>query len=310
MNNLTPITQTKLIGLNKYLTELMKFDYNENLPTKIMFSGQKGLGKSTLALHFVNYVLSKDENFKYDLDNCEINIKNDSYITILNQSNPNFTLIDLDDEKKFIDINQIRLLINDLNKSSFNEKPRFVLIDNIEYLNKNSVNALLKILEEPNQNIHFILINNNKTVLSTLTSRCINFKIWMSNNECIETANKLLNFKIKDYVNNDFINYYSTPGNIYNLINFAKNNDYNLNDLNLIKFLKLLIKNNHFKKDNKLSYIFFDLIEFYFRKLDSSISVRPYNKYTYFLNRISNTKKYNLDDDSLFNEFEEEFLNV
>ena len=310
MNNLTPINQTKLIGLNKYLIELMKFDSNENLPTKIMFSGQKGLGKSTLALHFVNYVLSKNENFRYDLDNCEINIKNESYKTILNLSNPNFTLIDLDDEKKSIDINQIRLLINNLNKSSFNEKPRFVLIDNIEYLNKNSVNALLKVLEEPNPNIHFILINNNKTVLSTLSSRCINFKIWMSNNDCIETANKLLDLKINDYVNNDFINYYSTPGYIYNLINFAKNNNYDLNDLNLKQFLKILIKNNHFKKDNKFNYIFFDLIEFYFRNLHSSISVKLYNEYTYFLNRISNTKKYNLDEDSLFNEFEEEILNV
>lgn len=309
MNNLMPINQTKLFGLNKYLIELIKLNDNENLPTKIMFSGQKGLGKSTLAFHFVNYVLSKDEQFKYDLDNCEINTNSNSYITILNKSNPNFTLIDLDYEKKFIDIDQIRLLIRNLNKSSFNKKPRFVLIDNIEYLNKNSINALLKILEEPNLNIYFILINNNKKILSTLNSRCINYKIWMNNNECIDTINKLLNIKLKDELNTDFINYYSTPGTIYNLINFAKKNDYNLNDLNLKKFLKIIIKNNHFKKDSKLNYVFFDLIETYFRNLYSSISIKPYDKYTYFLNKISNTKKYNLDAESLFNEFEEEILN-
>ena len=57
-------------------------------------------------------------------------------------------------DKKFIDINQIRSLNINLNKSSFNNKPRFVLIDNIEFLNKNSINALLKILEEPNENVH------------------------------------------------------------------------------------------------------------------------------------------------------------
>ena len=39
------------------------------------------------------------------------------------------------DNKKTIDINQVRNLIQNLNKSSFNEKPRFVLIDNLEYLN-------------------------------------------------------------------------------------------------------------------------------------------------------------------------------
>ena len=77
--------------------------------------------------------------------------------------------------KKNIDINQIRELIRSLNKSSFNEKPRFILIDNIELLNLNSINALLKTLEEPSHNIYFILINNNKKILSTLLSRCINF---------------------------------------------------------------------------------------------------------------------------------------
>ena len=48
------------------------------------------------------------------------------------------------EEKKNIDISQIRNLILTLNKSSFNTKPRFVLIDNIELLNINAVNALLK----------------------------------------------------------------------------------------------------------------------------------------------------------------------
>ena len=84
-----------------------------------------------------------------NLDNFEINVENQSFRTILNGSNPNFYIIDINSEKKFIDINQIRDLISKLNKSSFNNRPRFVLIDNIEFLNKNSINALLKTLEEP-----------------------------------------------------------------------------------------------------------------------------------------------------------------
>ena len=56
---------------------------------------------------------------------------------ITNKSNPNFILIDIDTDKKSIDINQIRNLILTLNKSSFNIKPRFVLIDNIELMNTN-----------------------------------------------------------------------------------------------------------------------------------------------------------------------------
>ena len=47
-------------------------------------------------------------------------------------------------------------MINYTNKSTFNNMARFILIDNVENLNKNSVNALLKIIEEPNENIFFI----------------------------------------------------------------------------------------------------------------------------------------------------------
>ena len=80
---------------------------------------------------------------------------------IQNKTHPNFNLIDVLPEKN-IDINQIRNLLSKFNKSSFNSKPRFILIDNIEFLNINSVNALLKFLEEPSVNTYFILIHNHK----------------------------------------------------------------------------------------------------------------------------------------------------
>ena len=53
--------------------------------------------------------------------------------------------------EKNIDIKQVRQLITNMTKTSLNTKPRFVLIDNIEFLNLNSINALLKILEEPSK---------------------------------------------------------------------------------------------------------------------------------------------------------------
>ena len=55
-----------------------------------------------------------------NLGNFEINVENQSFKTILNGSNPNFYQIDINSEKKFIDINQIRDLISKLNKSSEN----------------------------------------------------------------------------------------------------------------------------------------------------------------------------------------------
>ena len=161
---------------------------------------KKGLANATLAYHLINYILSSDEDFSYDLDNLKIIPDNKSFKLVQNKSNPNFILVDIQEDKKNIDINQIRNLILTLNKSSFNTKPRFVLIDNIELLNINAVNALLKILEEPNDNINFILINNNKRILPTLKSRCLNFKIQLTSNQSIEIANKILNNNYNEFI--------------------------------------------------------------------------------------------------------------
>ena len=309
MNYLEPINQKKLFGLDKFFNELIQLYEDDNFPNKILLSGQKGLGKSTLAHHLVNYVLSKDEEFNYNIDKCEINENNHTYKTILNKSNPNLNIIDVTLEKKFIDINQVRDLISNLNKSSFNKKPRFVLIDNIEFLNLNSLNALLKILEEPTNNVHFILINSNKKILPTLLSRCINFKITLTNKESLDIANNLLNGRLSEAINKDLINYYLTPGNIYNLFKFGEINKYDLLSLNLKEFLKIIIKNSHYKKNDLIKYLIFEFVEFYFTKFDFSVSVKFHDKYNYFLKKISDTKKFNLDEESLFLEFEDKILN-
>ena len=172
----------------------------------------------------------------YDVKNFQINSDNRDFKLINNNCNPNFDLIDIKDDKKNIDINQIRSLIEKLNKSSLNSKPRFVLIDNIEFLNTNSINALLKTLEEPNDNIYFILINNDKKVLSTLTSRCLSFKISLSNEQSKKIINHLIEDDLINFINNDLLNYYFTPGKILNLINFAKDFEIDLKNLNLKNF--------------------------------------------------------------------------
>ena len=309
MIHIRPVNQTKLFGLNKFINELIQLDKINKLPNKLLLSGQKGIGKSTLAYHFINYALSKNEDLKYDDVTLKINTENRTYKTILNQSNPNFFLIDINLENKTINIDQIRRLISYLSKSSLNDKPRFILIDNIEFLNFNSINALLKVLEEPSLNTNFILINNDKKVLPTLFSRCINFKISLTNKENLIIADQLFDGKLNELINSDLINYYLTAGNIYKLIKFGETYKYDLSKFTLKEFLIILIKNNHYKKDDFIQYLIFDLIEFYFSNINLSFSTKIYNKYIYFLNRISDTKKFNLDEESLFIEFKEKILN-
>ena len=197
----------------------------------------------------------------------------------------------------------------DLNKSSFNDKERFVIIDNIEMLNLNSANALLKILEEPPKNTFFILINNDRSILSTLKSRCINFRIFLSHKESIEITNKLLNGDIYEYLNKDLLNFFSTPGFFYNFISFLIANDYNLKNYTIKSFLNLIIKENLYKKNDLIKNIAFEYFEFLCRKNVSLLHQKSFDYFSYFLKRINDTKKFNLDEDSLFMEIEHKVLN-
>ena len=127
----------------------------------MLFSGESGIGKSTFAYHLINYLFSKKEKFSYDINSCTINELNHSFSLVKQNIHPNFYLIDLLNNKQSIDIKQIRKMITYTNKTAFNEKVKFVLIDNIEFLNISSVNSLLKVIEEPNNNTYFILIHNS-----------------------------------------------------------------------------------------------------------------------------------------------------
>jgi DNA polymerase-3 subunit delta' len=280
--------QLNLFGHDALFLELVGLYTNGNFPNKILLSGEKGIGKCTLAYHITNFILSSDEEFK---------------------SNPNFILIDVIEDKKSIDINQIRNLILNLNKSSFNSKPKIILIDNIELLNLNSVNALLKVLEEPNQNVHFILINNNKNILSTLRSRCLNFKVQLSAKLSIEITNKILQTDCSNFLNNELINNYSTPGGLLKLIDFASRNNIDLVKNNLNDFIKNIILDKLYKKDTFIKDFLYSLIEIYFRNNITIENIKLITLHKYFLQKIHNTRIYNLDEESLFMEFEDSVLN-
>ena len=306
---LEPANQIRLFSHKEQFENLKNLYSKKKMPNKILFSGEKGIGKCTLAYHVINYILSLGEENSYDDKNLLINSENRSFKLIQNKSSPNFILIDVSIDKKNIDIDQIRNLIVSLNKSSFNNKPRIVLIDNIELLNLNSVNALLKILEEPNDNINFILINNNKKILPTLKSRCLDFKIQLNFKESIDTINKILNNNIYDLLNIDLINHYNTPGQLFNLINLRNQFDLNLKEMNLKDLIFFIIKNKHYKKDFIINELIYSLIEFYLRSKISVDDISLINIKDYFLKKINDTKKFNLDEETLLMEFEDKVLN-
>ena len=308
--NLKPVNQLSLYGHHVELLNFIELYKSQKLPNKILLSGEKGIGKSTLAYHIINHILSIDEDNSYDLKNYKINPDNKSFKLILNKSNPNFISIDIDADKKSIDINQIRSLILTLNKSSFNKKPRLVLIDNIELLNINSVNALLKVLEEPNDNIFFILINSNKKILPTLKSRCLNYNITLTSSQSLDITNKILDQNCMNLIHEQLINHYSTPGLLLGLLNFATKNNLDLKQINLKELIKKIIMEKKYKKDKFIKFQLYSLIEIYFRNNVSVKNIKLLKIQNYFLKKINNTKIFNLDDESILMEFEDRVLNA
>jgi len=309
--NLKPSENTKIYGIESSFNELVGLYNQKKMPNKILLSGRKGTGKSTLAYHLINYILSENEELKYDLKNYNINKDNKSYKLLQNNSHPNFYLIDLLTEKKNIDVGQIREMINYTNKSTFNNLARFILIDNVENLNKNSVNALLKIIEEPNENVFFILINNSeKKILPTLKSRCLTFNVSLTFNETLNISNSILEKNVLEFVNYDLISYYNTPGEIINLLNFAQEKSINLKDHTISSFINLIIENNYYKKNKPVKILLLNLIELFFLKkfIITNTTTSFINFYHKFIKRIYDTEKFNLDEESLFLEFKSKLL--
>ena len=253
----------RLFFLTKYINNFGKLIESENFPKTSMFTGNKGQGKYTLISHLLFSI--KDD--QYDYDNYQINKNSKFYNSFYGGINTNFICID----SSLIKIDDIReLKINILSKKINNEK-RFIVFDDIDLINLNCANALLKMIEEPLNNDYFFLINNKtQNIIETIKSRCVEFKINMnfkgSNNNIQEF---LKNFELKSLI--DFDYNLLTPGLFLRFNQIMYEYNLNLNDTIYENFQKIL--NNH--KRNKLS-INIDLmkyiINFYFEKENKSIS--------------------------------------
>ncbi len=303
--NLNPRNQEKLFGYDDLFKHFINLFTDQKFPNKILISGPKGIGKSTFAYHFINYIFSKNEPNSYNFNNHTIFSNNRSFNLIKNLSHPNFHLIDILDGKKIIEISQIRNAISYSQKSSFDNNYRIVLIDNIEFLNLYSANALLKIIEDPNEKLLFILIHNSsKKIIKTIESRCIVFKKKFSFDENLSIANDLTNVNLKDFINNSIINHYFTIGDFLYLYNLSNINKLDLKKMSLKELILYLINFKVYKNNTDLTNLIYKLIETYFHySFLNNKNIDIYDLYEYFIKKINYAIKFNLDIESLFLEF-------
>jgi len=299
-----PINQLKIIGYDKYFKSFKGLFESNKLPNVVLLSGPKGIGKATFAYHFINYLLSYHEDDAYSLKDFEINSNNKSYKLLRDDIHPNFFLLDNVSNESTIKIDQARSLLKFLNKSTYSRDLKIVMIDNIENLNLNSSNALLKALEEPNNNTFFFLIYNNASkILNTIRSRCLEFKFFFNLPErkrIFAEISKTYNLKY-DVNNIGDIFYYDTPGNL--LKYFSILNDSNIDIINdKLSCVYYLIEKYKNKQDHELlKFASFFVEQFYNQlSLNNSQHLSNYNRNKFkILDFINNTIKFNLDKKNL-----------
>ena len=179
-----------LFNLNKNFSFISDLYLKKNLPKVLMFTGNKGSGKSTLINHFLFSIFDINN---YDRDTFSISKKSSFLKQFQNNIFSNIIYISGANYKSS-KIEDIRNLKKQILQSSISKRERFIVLDDIELFNQNSLNALLKIIEEPSQKNYFFLINNKeKPLLDTIKSRALEIKINLNEQQRLEIINKLVN---------------------------------------------------------------------------------------------------------------------
>ena len=288
-----------LYGLEKDFNFLSNLYSLKKLPKVLMLSGLKGCGKSTLINHFLFSIF---DEASYNKDKLKIldssillkQLKNDIFQNIIFLQGSEF---------KSIKVEDIRNLKSKILQSSIVNKDRFIILDDVELFNTNSLNALLKIIEEPSKKNYFILINNKtKPLIDTIRSRCLEMKIILNESKRIETINKLLNFykleKILDPNQSKL-----TPGNFLKFNYICHENKISLYDdfsKNLTFLLNLYKKN----KDSVFINLVFYLADFFFKELKDKNIIKIdkfYEDKAYVLDNLNKFFTFNLSQNSLIN---------
>jgi DNA polymerase-3 subunit delta' len=275
-----------------------------------MLNGKKGIGKFTLVFHFINYIFSKKDTNSYNTADKSINVNSTFYNLLLNNTAQDVIFIRAS-ENKNIKIEDIRLLKSTLSNSTLSDKSRFIIIDEVEFMNTNSVNALLKTLEEPTSNNFFILINNQQTnLIETISSRCLKTSIFLTSAQ----KNEVINYLVEDRGIENLIDIDKdlSPGL------FLKFNEiylkYKINKSDNI-FIKLNILINAYKKEKDKSLIsltYFLIDYFFFNKIHINM-----NKIEFLLDAKSSINKtikdfvqFNLNTNTVLNSIKIKLNNV
>ena len=251
-----------LFGLQENFNFISNLYNNKRLPKILMLTGNKGTGKSTLINHFLFSIFDAKN---YNKEKFFLLKKSNFFHQFQNNIFSNIIYINGDDFKS-VKIENIRSLRDKILQSTISNLDRFIVFDDIELFNNNSLNALLKIIEEPSKKNYFFLINNkSKPILETIRSRAVDINIILKENQRIEIINQLVSFFKLEVALNPKTSYL-TPGNFIKFNHLCLEHRVSLEGVfleNLSLLLNLYKKNKNILFINLLSFI----ADFYFKDL-------------------------------------------
>ena len=302
LRKFNPIESDTLIGLGDHFSFIKDLISKDKLPKVTLLTGKKGIGKFTLVSHLMHFYFDK---LNYDEKKNTFKKKNSFYIQFSENLFPNIFHLEGENFKN-VKIDDIRKLKKDLQKTSLIRGKRFIILDDIEIFNINSLNGLLKIIEEPSSNDHFILINNkSQRLLETIKSRCLEIKIILDNITRKKNISTLLNIYNQDDVFN-FNTTSASPGN-YLKFNYLFN-EMSLNtEESLINNFKNIL--SFYKKDKNILYKDFllFLVDFYIQKNTFRKDQNPQlliDKRSLIMKNINNFFVHNLSSNTFLNSIE------
>jgi DNA polymerase-3 subunit delta' len=158
------------------------------IPHSLLLFAQKDIGELHFGLELANYLLCESTENK-PCGQCEAchwvrQGNHPDLFIVVPQVLKHLLPFEVEDEQvgedgedkkqsKFIRIEQIRKLISSNELGSYRGGKRVVLIYPIEAMQAEAANCLLKTLEEPSNQLHFILMTNQlEKILPTIRSRC------------------------------------------------------------------------------------------------------------------------------------------
>ena len=180
-NKYRPKSFSEVIGQDNAVIALRNIIKNKNFHNGYIFSGTRGVGKTTLGRLFAKAL--NCSNYAEDNGNpCGVC---SNCVEI--QKNSHLDLIEIDAASR-TGVDDMRELIDSVQYRPSHGKYKVYLIDEVHMLSMQSFNALLKTLEEPPSHVIFMMATTEThKIPKTIVSRCLQFNLKLVTDELIKS---------------------------------------------------------------------------------------------------------------------------